>query len=86
MKFILIFDDVWGVYPPREVGIPIGGGRLIVTTRSKEMCLKMGCKEIIKVEPLHKEEAWELFNKTLDLYNALSQKEEEIAKGIVKEY
>ena len=24
MKFILIFDDVWEVYPPREVGIPIG--------------------------------------------------------------
>ncbi|RVW42901.1 Disease resistance protein RPS5 [Vitis vinifera] len=77
-KFVLIFDDVWEVYPPREVGIPIGvdGGKLIITTRSREVCLKMGCKEIIKVEPLYEEEAWELFNKTLERYNALSQKEE----------
>ena len=88
MKFILIFDDVWEVYPPREVGIPIGvaagGGRLIVTTRSMEVCLRMGCKEIIKVEPLQKEEAWELFNRTLDRFNPLGQKEEEIAKDIVE--
>ena len=89
MKFILIFDDVWEVYPPREVGIPIGvaagGGRLIVTTRSREVCLRMGCKEMIKVEPLEKEEAWELFNRTLDRFNPLSQKEEEIARDIVEE-
>ncbi|XP_034678823.1 disease resistance protein At4g27190-like [Vitis riparia] len=86
-KFVLIFDDVWEVYPPREVGIPIGvdGGKLIITTRSREVCLKMGCKEIIKVEPLYEEEAWELFNKTLERYNALSQKEEKIAKDIVRE-
>ncbi|XP_034677886.1 disease resistance protein UNI-like [Vitis riparia] len=45
----------------------------------------MGCKEIIKVEPLYEEEAWELFNKTLGRYNALSQKEEEIAQDIIKE-
>ena len=88
-KFVVIFDDVWDVYSPREVGIPIGvvdgGGKLIITTRLRDVCLKMGCKEIIKMEPLDKEEAWELFNKTLDRYNALSQKEEEIAKDIVKE-
>ena len=87
-KFVLIFDDVWEVYPPREVGIPIevvDGGKLIVTSRSREVCLKIGCKEIIKVEPLHMEEAWELFNKTLNRYNPLSQKEEEIANNIVKE-
>ena len=86
-KFVLIFDDVLEVYPPREVGIPIGfdGGKLIITTRSREVCLKMGCKEIIKVEPLYEEEAWELFNKTLERYNALSQKEEKIAKDIVRE-
>ncbi|XP_034678821.1 probable disease resistance protein At5g47250 [Vitis riparia] len=86
-KFVLIFDDVWEVYAPREVGIPIevDGGKLIITTRSKDVCLKIGCKEIIKVEPLYEEEAWELFNKTLERYNALSQKEEEIVKDIVKE-
>ncbi|KAJ9672744.1 hypothetical protein PVL29_026098 [Vitis rotundifolia] len=45
----------------------------------------MGCKEIIKVEPLYEEEAWELFNRTLDQYDALSQKEEETVSDIVKE-
>ncbi|KAJ9672734.1 hypothetical protein PVL29_026088 [Vitis rotundifolia] len=45
----------------------------------------MGCKEIIKVEPLYEDEAWELFNRTLHRYNALSQKEEETANDIVKE-
>ncbi|KAJ9671382.1 hypothetical protein PVL29_025195 [Vitis rotundifolia] len=86
-KFVLIFDDVWEVYAPREVGIPIGvdGGKLIITTRSRHVCLRMGCKEIIKMEPLSQEEAWELFNKTLERYNALSQKEEEIAKDVIKE-
>ncbi|KAJ9671380.1 hypothetical protein PVL29_025193 [Vitis rotundifolia] len=86
-KFVLIFDDVWEVYAPRELGIPIGvdGGKLIITTRSRDVCLRMGCKEIIKMEPLSQEEAWELFNKTLERYNALSQNEEKIAKDIVKE-
>ncbi|CBI20159.3 unnamed protein product, partial [Vitis vinifera] len=86
-KFVLVLDDVWEVYVPREVGIPIGvdGGKLIITTRSRDVCLRMGCKEIIKMEPLSKVEAWELFNKTLERYNALSQKEEEIAKDIIKE-
>ncbi|KAJ9672735.1 hypothetical protein PVL29_026089 [Vitis rotundifolia] len=86
-KFFLILDDVWEVYTPREVGIPIGidGGKLIITTRSRNVCLRMGCKEIIKMEPLSEEEAWELFNKTLEWYNALSKKEEKIAKDIIKE-
>ncbi|KAJ9672731.1 hypothetical protein PVL29_026085 [Vitis rotundifolia] len=86
-KFVLILDDVWEVYVLREVGIPIGidGGKLIITTRSRDVCLRIGCKEMIKMEPLSEEEAWGLFNKTLERYNALSQKEEEIAKDIIKE-
>ncbi|RVW94788.1 putative disease resistance protein [Vitis vinifera] len=70
-----------------DVGIPIGvdGGKLIITTRSRDVCLRMGCKEIIKLEALSQEEASELFNKTLERYNVLNQKEEEIAKNIIKE-
>ncbi|KAJ9671381.1 hypothetical protein PVL29_025194 [Vitis rotundifolia] len=85
-KFVLILDDVWEVYAPQEVGIPIGvdGGKLIITTRSRNVCLRMRCKEIIKMEPLSEEEAWELFNKTLERYNALSKKEAEIAEDIIK--
>ncbi|KAJ9672743.1 hypothetical protein PVL29_026097 [Vitis rotundifolia] len=86
-KFVLILDDVWETYAPQEVEVLIGvdGGKLIITTRSRDVCLRMGCREMTKMEPLSEEEAWELFNKTLERYNALSQKEEEIAKDIIKE-
>ncbi|XP_034678436.1 probable disease resistance protein At4g27220 isoform X2 [Vitis riparia] len=85
-KFVLIFDDMWEVHEPEQVGIPVGvdGGKLIITTRSKNICSRMCCKEI-KVESLCTEEAWELFNKTLGRYSALNREEEEIAKDIVKE-
>ncbi|RVW59325.1 putative disease resistance protein [Vitis vinifera] len=53
--------------------------------RSRNICLGMGCKEIIKVESLSTEEAWELFNKTLERYSALNGEEEKTAKDIVNE-
>ncbi|KAJ9671355.1 hypothetical protein PVL29_025176 [Vitis rotundifolia] len=86
-KFVLVFDDMWEVHEPERVGIPLGvdGGKLIITTRLRNICLGMGCREIIKVESLSTEEAWELFNKTLGRYSALNREEEEIAKDIVKE-
>ncbi|XP_034680443.1 probable disease resistance protein At4g27220 [Vitis riparia] len=85
-KFVLIFDDMWEVHEPEQVGIPLGvdGGKLIITTRSRNICLRIGCEEIIKVESFCIEESWELFNKTLGRYSALKGEEEEIAKDIVK--
>lgn len=84
-KFVLIFDDMWEVHEPEQVGIPLGvGGKLIITTRSRNICSRMCCKEI-KVKLLSTEEAWELFDKTLGRYSALNREEEEIAKDIVKE-
>ena len=66
-KFVIILDDMWEVYEPKLVGIPLGvdRGKLIITTRSSNICERMGCQEIIKVESLSIVEAWELSNKTL---------------------
>ena len=66
-KIVIILDDMWEVYEPKLVGIPLGvdRGKLIITTRSSNICERMGCQEIIKVESLSIVEAWELFNKTL---------------------
>ena len=78
---------MWEVYEPELVGIPLGvdGGKLIITTRSSDICERMGCQETIKVEQLSTEEAWELFNKTLGRDDALNVQNKEIAEDIVME-
>ncbi|KAA8535637.1 hypothetical protein F0562_030640 [Nyssa sinensis] len=86
-KLILILDDMWTIFPPEEIGIPIGvnDGKLIITTRSLEVCRGMKCQERIKVMPLSEEEAWELFVKKLGSEKVLDPEVEEIAKSIAKE-
>ncbi|KAA8548710.1 hypothetical protein F0562_000394 [Nyssa sinensis] len=64
-KYVLILDDVWEKIDLEKVGIPeptrSSGCKLILTTRSFDVCRCMGCKEF-KVEVLSKEEAWNLFS------------------------
>ncbi|KAH9715770.1 putative disease resistance protein [Citrus sinensis] len=63
-KFALILDDMWEAFPLEEVGIPEPNKqnecKLMITTRSVGVCHSMGCEEI-KVQPLSKEEALNLF-------------------------
>ncbi|KAA8535648.1 hypothetical protein F0562_030651 [Nyssa sinensis] len=86
-KFVLILDDMWKVFPPKEIGIPIGvnSGKLLITTRSLEVCRGMKCQQNIKVEPLSTEEAWDLFTKNVGTEKVLDQKIKEIAMSIAKE-
>lgn len=85
-KSILILDDVWNHIHLERVGIPLGmnGFRLILTTRLLEVCSKMGCQSIIKVEPLSEEEAWNLFKEKLGHAKALPLDIIEIAHFLVK--
>ncbi|KAG5582268.1 hypothetical protein H5410_052895 [Solanum commersonii] len=72
-----------GIY----VGIPleIGGGKLIITSRSSEVCDKIGCQKKVKVETLSMTESWELFIKTLGCqWGDLLMEIEEIAKKMTK--
>ncbi|KAI9215722.1 hypothetical protein POPTR_T045200v4 [Populus trichocarpa] len=87
-KWVLILDDLWKAIELHKVGVPIQavkGCKLIVTTRSENVCQQMGKQHIIKVEPISKEEAWALFIERLGHDTALSPEVEQIAKSVARE-
>ncbi|KAJ6866180.1 hypothetical protein NC652_037667 [Populus alba x Populus x berolinensis] len=86
-KGFLILDNLWGHFLPDEVGIPLrtDGWKLILTTRSLEICQKMDCQRIIKVEPLSEGEAWHLFIDRLGHGVTLCPETKQTAESIVKE-
>ncbi|GMI79467.1 RESISTANT TO P. SYRINGAE 5 [Hibiscus trionum] len=61
-KFVIILDDLWEKVSLERIGIPEAsvGSKLVLTTRSSDVCRQVGCR-VIKVKPLTEEEAWELF-------------------------
>ena len=61
-KYVLILDDLWDKLSLEEVGIPepSNGSKLLVTTRSLEVCRHMDCREV-RVSPLSQPDAWDLF-------------------------
>ncbi|KAL2531072.1 putative disease resistance protein [Forsythia ovata] len=84
-SFVLILDDVWKQIDAEKIGIPPtrDGCKLVITSRSKEVCHRMGCQRIIKVNTLSEQEAWELFLKKLGR-DELHPEVEEICKKMVK--
>lgn len=84
----LFLDDVWEYFPLEEVGIPVGeenGCKLILTSRSLDVCRRMKCEEVIKVNPLSKEKAWELFAKVLDRRDEIPSEITELAELVAAE-
>ncbi|KAM4097655.1 hypothetical protein ACJW30_07G018100 [Castanea mollissima] len=73
-KYVLILDDMWEVFALEEVGIPepnsANGCKLVLTTRLRDVCRGMSCKDI-KMELLSKEEARKLFLEKMgyDVFN-----------------
>ncbi|CAA3024466.1 probable disease resistance At5g63020 [Olea europaea subsp. europaea] len=67
-RFVLILDDVWERIDAEKIGIPskMDGSKLVITSRLEKVCHRMCCKKIIKVNTLSKQEALDLFLKTLD--------------------
>ncbi|XP_024926277.3 disease resistance protein At4g27190 [Ziziphus jujuba] len=63
-RYVLILDDLWEVYRLEDVGIPeptsTNGCKLVLTTRSLNVCRGMNCKSI-RMELLTEEEAKMLF-------------------------
>ncbi|KAL3849071.1 hypothetical protein ACJIZ3_010953 [Penstemon smallii] len=86
-EFVLVLDDVWDNISLIKVGNPqsLESARLIITTRSLEVCHRIGCKENFVVETLCRDEAWDLFQETLGQETTLSPQVKEIAKSMAKE-
>ncbi|KAF8370265.1 hypothetical protein HHK36_031695 [Tetracentron sinense] len=65
-KFLLILDDIWERIDLDDVGIPRPpefhmGSKIILTSRSQEVCTGMITDKLLKVQVLSDEESWALF-------------------------
>ncbi|GLT81322.1 hypothetical protein SLA2020_527130 [Shorea laevis] len=64
-KYVLILDDVWDNFSLQRVGIPTptteNGCKIVITSRSKEICDNLGCHRMVKVPLLSKQESLNLF-------------------------
>ncbi|ESQ29328.1 hypothetical protein EUTSA_v10023257mg [Eutrema salsugineum] len=64
-RFVLMLDDIWEKLDLEAIGVPFptreNGCKVAFTTRSREVCGRMGDHEPMKVDCLGQEEAWELF-------------------------
>ena len=65
VRFLLLLDDVWEQIDLHAIGIPDptleNGCRMIIATRSLDVCRVMATDIEIQVKRLLEEEAWELF-------------------------
>ncbi|KAK3423686.1 hypothetical protein EUGRSUZ_F00551 [Eucalyptus grandis] len=86
-KSTIILDDLWEHINLVEVGIPVraDGIKLVLTTRSYDVCRRMNCQEVIKMEPLSHQEALSLFLEEFGSKVALNLETEAVVKSIVKE-
>ncbi|RID40515.1 hypothetical protein BRARA_J00553 [Brassica rapa] len=66
-KFVLLLDDIWEKVNLKAVGVPHpsrqNGCKVAFTTRSRDVCGRMGADDPIKVSCLEPEDAWDLFKK-----------------------
>ncbi|KAJ4958911.1 hypothetical protein NE237_026022 [Protea cynaroides] len=64
-KFLIILDDVWDGLNLKGIGIPHprnhNGSKILITSRNIDTCTNMGAKIKLKVEPLSKDESWNLY-------------------------
>ncbi|KAJ9130949.1 hypothetical protein P3X46_033913 [Hevea brasiliensis] len=62
---LLILDDVWSELDFEKIGLPSMGERkghtIMLTSRNKDVCNKMGSEKNFPVDVLTNEEAWDLF-------------------------
>ncbi|KAK7401863.1 hypothetical protein VNO78_13690 [Psophocarpus tetragonolobus] len=86
-RCVLFLDDVWNHFPLEKVGIPVktDGLKLVLASRSLDVCRRMNCQNSVKVEPLPKEEAWTLFVDNLGLQTTLSPEVTKVARSVAKE-
>lgn len=82
---VLILDGLLTHITLEDVGILVGAGRikLVLTTRSLDVCRRMLCQKCIQIKPLWPDEAWTLFSLTNRSNPDLPTEVEQIAKLVV---
>ncbi|KAL1199681.1 putative disease resistance protein [Cardamine amara subsp. amara] len=88
-KFVLLLDDLWSKVDLTKIGVPAptqeNGSKIVLTTRSKEVCNYMIADGQIKVDCLSSNEAWELFRIAIgEITLECHQDIPKLAKTIVK--
>ncbi|KAI9198927.1 hypothetical protein LWI28_024521 [Acer negundo] len=87
-RFVLILDGVWEGISLEELGISEAMKenrcKLVITTRSLDICRSMDCKPI-EVKPLSDKEAYDLFLNKVELDISEIPNLEEIVKLVVKQ-
>ncbi|KAG2252142.1 hypothetical protein Bca52824_082278 [Brassica carinata] len=67
-KMISLINDIWRKVNLTEIGVPSptreNGCKVVFTTRSREVCGRMGVDDPMEVQCLTNNEAWHLFEKT----------------------
>ncbi|KAG4381935.1 hypothetical protein GLYMA_15G247400v4 [Glycine max] len=85
-KVLIILDDIWSELDLTEVGIPFGdehnGCKLVITSREREVLIKMDTQKDFNLTALLEEDSWNLFQKIAGNVNEVSIKPiaEEVAK------
>lgn len=86
---LIIFDDVWETLDLEAIGITDGDDerkyhcKIVLTTRSKEVCMKMDAKAI-KMRELPKNESWKLFKTNADINDNVDPEIKELAEKVCK--
>ncbi|XP_028800073.1 uncharacterized protein LOC114755362 isoform X2 [Neltuma alba] len=65
-RILVIMDDVWAMLNLEDIGISMGGNhqrsfKVVLTTRSLDVCILMECQKRIRLDLLKEDEAWTLF-------------------------
>lgn len=75
-RVLVILDDVWDRLELNEIGIPFGddhkGCKIVLTSRSEDLCNHMGTHKKITVQVLPEEESWNFFKEMAGISNDTS--------------
>nr|GMC55547.1 probable disease resistance protein At1g12290 isoform X2 [Ipomoea batatas] len=88
INVVLILDDVWDNISLENLGVPPSakGCKLILTTRLRDVCRRIGCQKLFQVNVFNEEEGWNLFKEILvqDGCIVLTDAIEKYAKELAK--
>ncbi|XP_010418252.1 PREDICTED: probable disease resistance protein At1g63360 [Camelina sativa] len=88
-KFVLFLDDIWEKVELAEIGIPIptpqNRCKVVFSTRSQDVCARMGVEKPMEVQCLADNDAFDLFEKKVGQTTLVSDPEiPELAREVAK--